>query len=230
MRQLLWVRRLVGLSLVTGALLINSAVAQRLSDNLTLWTASTQFLNNLAAATSSPSGTFVAPQTTFTGATGLQMSGLTQDYTLTGLQSVTTFSAPLNIAIQVTPVQGTANPFAIYLANADLSQYLALYANVNPVYEGFWANAPDINGLDNLGEQFSPNVVPQMSTPYEVVIQVNSAGLGTVKIYSGGILLGARRNLQPGTGPFYLVLAQKIGLPEETGPQVANWSSITVAY
>jgi hypothetical protein len=229
MRQLLCVRRLAALSLVTAALLINSAAAQHLSDSFTLWTASSSFLNNLAAATSSPSGTFVAPQTIFAGTTGLQMSGLTQDYTLTGLQSVTTFSAPLTVTIQVTPIEGTANPFAIYLASADLTQYLTVHANVDPVYEGFWVDAPNVNELYNLGEQFSPNFVPQMNTPYKVAMQVNSSGVGTVKVYSGKTLLGTLKNLEVGTGPFYLVVGQRIGLPEQTGPQVADWSSVTVA-
>jgi hypothetical protein len=228
MKQLLWVRS-VALSLVTGALLINCAAAQRLSDNFTLWTANSPFLNNLAAATSSPSGTFIAPQTTFTGTTGLQMSGLSQDFTLTGLQSLTTFSAPLTTTLEVTPIQGTANPFAIYLVSADLTQYLTLHANVDPVYEGFWVNAPNVNELYNLGQQFSPNFEPQMNTLYKLVMQINSLGVGTVKIYSGEKLLGTFKNLQAGTGPFYLVVGQRIGLPEQTGPQVADWSSVTVA-
>jgi hypothetical protein len=230
MRLLLFrVRCFIVLSFVTGALLVNSAMAQHLSDNFTLWSASSAFLDNLAAATSSPSGTFVAPQTTFTGTTGLQMSGLTQDYTMTGLQSLMTFSAPLTVTTEVTPIQGTANPFAIYLVSTDLTQYLTLHANVDPVYEGFWVNAPNVNQLYNLGEQFSPNFVPQMNTLYRVAIQVNSSGVGTVKVYSGKTLLGTLKNLEVGTGPFYLVVGQRIGLPEQTGPQVADWSSVTVA-
>jgi hypothetical protein len=227
MRQ--WSFCSITLLLVTGALLMQSAPAQTLSDNFTLWTASSSFLNNLAAATSSPSGTFVAPTTTFTGTTGLQMSGLTQDYTLTGLQSLATFTPPLIVTAQVTPVEGTANPFVIYLASADFSQYLALHANVSATYEGFWVNAPDVDPLYDLGEKFSPDVVPHMNTLYKVVMQVNSTGVGTVKIYGGGKLLGTRSDLQVGTDPLYLVIGQRIGLPDVTGPQAADWLSIRVA-
>lgn len=219
---------IVALPLLTLALLVPSASAQtHLLDNFTLWTSGSPFLDKLAAATSSPSGTFVAPLTTFIGQSGLQMSGLTADYTMTGMQSLETFSAPFSVVAQVTPIRGTANPFAVYLVSADLSQYLSVYANVNPVYEGFWVDAPNIDGLDNLGEQFSPNFVPQMNTEYKVVIEVNTQGAATVRIYSGCKLLGSRSDAQAGTGPFYLVIGQKIGLAP-TGSQVADWSRIEV--
>lgn len=226
---MLWGRCFMVLALVAAVLPAYTASAQTyLSDNFTLWTTSSTFLNNLAAATSSPSGTFVSPRTTFTGLTGLQMSGLTQDFTLTGLQSLATFSAPFTVTAQVTAIKGTANPFAIYLASADLTQYVTVHANVDPVYEGFWANAPNVDQLYNLGEQFSPNFVPQMNTLYKVVVRLDSSGTGTVKIYSGNTPLGTLRNLQAGTGPFYLVVGQRIGLPEQTGQQVADWASVTV--
>lgn len=228
-QSILWVRCSIALSLVTCVLLVQPISAQTpLSDNFTLWTASSSFLNNLAAATSSPSGTFVAPKTTFTGSTGLQMSGLKRDYTLTGLQSLVTFSPPFIVTAQVTPIQGTANPFVIYLVSADFSQYLSLHANVSATYEGFWVDAPNVDSLANLGEQFSPNVIPEMKTLYKVVMQVGDTGVATVKVYGGGKLLCTRSSLQAGTGPFYLVVGQRIGLPDVTGPQVADWSSVKV--
>lgn len=224
----LWVRSSIAVSLVTCVLLVQPISAQTgLLDNFTLWTASSSFLNDLATATSYPSGTFVAPQTNFTGLTGLQMSGLTEDYTLTGVQSLSTFIAPFTVTTQVMPVQGTANPFAIYLVSADLTQYLTLHANVNPVYEGFWADAPNVDHLYNLGKQFPHNFVPQMNTEYKVVMKVGATGLGTVKVYAAGKLLGTLSGLQVGTGPFYLVLGQRIGLAE-AGPQIADWFSVKV--
>lgn len=143
--------------------LVSGTSGKLLSDNFILWTASSPLLNNLAAAWNGGASGFVAPRTIFTGLTGLQMSGLTQNNTLTGLQSLATFSTPWTVTVQVRPIEGTANPFAIFLVNADLSQYLVLYANVNTAFafEGFWGNAPNIGSLDFLGEQFSPNIVPQ---------------------------------------------------------------------
>jgi len=227
MRLSVWIRRAPVFSLLTAVLLIQPASAQHLSDNLTLWTSNSSFLSSLAFATSNPSGTFVPPQTVFSGTTGLQMSGLTQDFTLTGLQSLSTFSAPFNVVAQVAPIQGTGNPFAIYLVSADLSHYLTLHANVSPTYQGFWANAPNVDYLYNLGEQFSPSFVPNLNEEYKVVMQVNATGIGTVKVYGGGKLLGTLSNLQAGTGPFYLVIGQRIGLAP-TGSQVADWYSINV--
>lgn len=227
-QSMLWARCSIALSLITCVLLVQPVSAQaRLLDDFTLWTANSSFLNNLASATSSPSGTFVTPRTTFTGLTGLQMSGLREDYTLTGVQSLSTFSAPFTVTTQVMPVKGTANPFAIYLVSPDSTQYLTLHANVNPVYEGFWADAPNVDYLYSLGKQFSPNFVPQMKTEYKVVIKVSATGVGTVKVYAAGKLLGTLSGLQAGTGPFYLVLGQRIGLAE-AGPQVADWSSVKV--
>jgi hypothetical protein len=208
--------------------LVHFASAQTLLlDNFTLWTSSSSFLNSLAGATSSPAGTFVTPQTTFTGTTGLQMSGLTGDYTMTGLQSLATFSAPFTVTVQVTPTQGTANPFAIYIVSADLTQYLTLSANVSPAYQGFWADAPNISELYNLGEQFSPNVVPQLNTQYRIVMEINSSGVGTVNVYEGKKLLGTLTSLESGIGLFYVVIGQKIGLAP-TGSQVADWSSVRI--
>jgi len=222
-----WALRFMIFSLVTGVLLMQPAVAQHLSDNFTLWTASSTFLNSLAAATSSPGGTFVSPTTTFTGQTGLQMSGLTEDFTLTGLQSLAAFSAPYTVTVEVTPIEGTANPFAIYLASSDLTQYLTLHANVNPVYQGFWADASNVGPLASLGEQFSPNFVPQMGTLYKIVMNVDSTGLAAVTVFGAGKHLGTLSGLQAGTGPFYLVIGQRIGLAP-TGSQVADWSSVKV--
>ncbi len=211
--------------------LVSGTDGELLSFKFTSWTASSSLLTSLAAAWNGGPPGFVAPKTIFAGPTGLQMSGLTQTNTLTGLQSLATFSAPSTVTVQVTPIEGTANPFAIFLVNADLSEYLILYANVNTAYgfEGFWANAPNIDSIGCcLGEQFSPNIVPQFKTLYQVVMQVDSTGAGTLEVYSAGTLLGTLSNLQPGTGPFYLVLGQAIGSDNDGGPQVANWSSVEV--
>jgi hypothetical protein len=211
--------------------LLSGTSGKLLSDNFILWIASSSLLNNLAAAWDGGTPGFVAAKTTFTGRTGLQMSGLTQTNTLTGLQSLAAFGAPYTVTVQVTPIEGTANPFAIFLVNADLSQYLILYANVNTAYgfEGFWVNAPSIASIGCcLGEQFSPNFVPQFKTLYQVVMQVDSTGVGTVEVYAAGTLLGTLSNLQAGTGPFYLVVGQAIGEFNEGGPQVVDWSSVEV--
>jgi len=194
--------------------------------NFTSWTTSSAFLSSLATNSSSPPASFVAPQLSFSSS-GMQMTGPTQDYQTTGMQSLSTFTAPFTVVTQVMATEGTGDPFEIFLASADFTQFLTVTANVNPVYDGIWANAPNISQLWQLGNQFSPPISPAFNTPYQIVIAVDAQGAATVKVKSNGTVLGTMSGLQPGTGPFYLVLGQRIG-NAATGSQVADWSSVRV--
>ena len=207
-------------------------------DNFALWTTSSSFLTSLATASSSPPASFVPPTLGF-NQLGLTMTGPAQDYQTTGVQSLNTLSPPFTVTISVTATQGTANPIAIFLASADLTQFLTVTANVTPTYEGMWATAPNISELWQLGEQFEPTITPAFNTLYQIIITVNSryssplvppssdaqaAAIVTVK-NGQGTVLGTVLNLQPGTGPFYLVLGQRIG-DGPTGTQAASWKSV----
>ncbi len=195
--------------------------------NTTLWTTSSSFLNSLAAASSSPAGSFVAPQLDFSSQSGMQLTGPNQDYEFTGVQSLSTFSAPFTVVVNVTAVQGTANPFEIYLASADLTEFTSLAANVSPTYDGFWANAPNVSQIWQLGEQFSPPILPSFNTSYTVTVVVDGQGQATTTVSSNGTTFGTVSGLQVGTGQLYLVLAQRIGLAP-TGSQVASWANVGV--
>jgi len=70
------------------------------------------------------------------------MTGLTEDYQTTGVQSLSTFTPAFTVSAYVTPTQGTADVFEIFLANSELTQFLTVTANVNPTYDGMWADAP----------------------------------------------------------------------------------------
>jgi hypothetical protein len=124
-----------------------------LADNFTLWTTSSALLTALAAASSSPLASFVTPQLSFSQS-GMQMTGPTEDYQTTGVQSLSAFTAPYTVVTYVAATQGTGDPFEIFLASADLTQFLTVTANVSPVYGGFWATAPNISQIWQLGEQF----------------------------------------------------------------------------
>jgi hypothetical protein len=197
--------------------------------NAKLWTTSSAFLDALAIASSSPPGSFVMPELKFDPLfPGMQMTGIVQDFRLTGVQSISTFSPPFTVTAYVAPVRGTANPFEIFLASADLTQFITLAANVNPVYYGFWAGAPNVGPLADLGEQFSPPISPQFNAVYKIVLTVDATGAGTASVEdSSGALLGSLSGLEPGTGPFYLVLGQRIGLAQ-TGLQAADWYYVGV--
>lgn len=220
------------------ALTSNRAAAQGstlLVDNFTqdsslktkLWTKSSSFLDALAAASSSPPASFVKPQLSFSRSSGMKMSGPTEDYQTTGVQSVKTFTPPFTVVAYVTPTQGTADIFEIFLANSDLNQFLTVTADVNPTYDGMWADAPDF-GLWQLGDQFSPSIAPALNTTYQVTVKVDAEGTGLAIVEDlAGTVLSTVSGLQPGVGPFYLVLGQRIG-DAPTGTQVADWSYVTV--
>jgi hypothetical protein len=197
----------------------------------TLWTTNSTFLDSLGKASSNPPGTFVPPQLTFDfDVSGMHMTGISKDYELTGVQSLATFSPPIHVVIFATPVKGTANPFEIFLASADLTQFVTLSANVNQTYRGFWADAPNVGQLWQLGEQFSPAIRPSFETLYKITLSIDTTGgaTATVEDVFAGTVLGSLSNLQVGgTGPFYLVLGQRIGLATAR-PQLADWSYVTV--
>jgi len=192
--------------------------------NFTLWSSSSQLLSSLASTFGS---SFVAAQLSFSSS-GMQITGPTQDFQLTGVQSLVPLSPPFAAETSVTATQGTGDPFQVFLVSADLTQYVTVTGNVGP-YLGIWANAPNIGALGtSLGEQFSPPISTAFNTPYQIVINVDAQGAATVRVERSGTALGSLSNLQPGTGPFYLVLGQRIGLAP-TGTQAADWSYVRVS-
>jgi hypothetical protein len=211
----------------------NSSVAlfdnftQDSSLNTALWTTSSALLNSLAAASSSPPASFVTPQLSFRRS-GMKMTGLTQNFQTTGVQSLSTFTPPFRLITLVAATQGTGDPFEVFLVSADLTQFLTVTGNVNPVYQGIWATATNVSLLWQLGDQLSPPISTAFGTPYRIEIDVSAHGAATVTVESSdGTQLGSVSGLQPGVGPFYLVLGQRIGLTTP-GSQVAFWRYVRV--
>jgi hypothetical protein len=125
-------------------------------------------------------------------------------------------------------MEGTADPFELFVVSADLTQYVAVAGNVNPATHGIWVVAPGIGPLGtSLGEQLKPPVVTALNTPYEIVIAVDSLGGASVTVKSAGTFLGTIANLVPGLGPYYVVLGQRLGRTA-AGTQSAFWSSVGV--
>lgn len=197
-----------------------------LYDNFTIWTTDSPFLTALARASSNPPAAFVSPTLGF-GQSGLEMSGPTQDYQTTGMQSLRAFSAPFTFTTFATATQGTADPIELFLANSDLTQYLTVTVSFNPTYNGIWADATNIAQLWQLGEQFQPPISPAFNTLYEFIVTVDGSGNATVTVKAQGTVLGTLSNLTPGTGPFYVVLGQRIG-DAPPGSQAASWKSVSL--
>jgi hypothetical protein len=195
--------------------------------NMGLWTDNSAFLVSLAAASSSPPASFVVPTLSFSPS-GMKMTGPTKDFETTGVQSQATFAPPFTVLVWATAVKGTANPFEIFLANSDLSEFVTVTANVSPAFDGMWATAPNVSQLWKLGEQFQPTITPALNALYRVLITVNAQGVGSVTMEDSiGKVSGSVFSLQPGTGPFYLVLGQRIG-NAPPGPQVVRWKYVSV--
>ena len=193
-----------------------------------LWTKNSTFLDSLAAASSSPAASFIIPHLTFGRSSGMQMTGPTEDYQTTAVQSLKTFTPPFTVVAYVTLTKGTADIFEIFLANSDLTQFLTVTADVNPTYDGTWADAPNLGALWQLGEQFSPSIAPALNTTYQVTIKVDAEGAALAIVENlAGTVFSTASSLQPGTGSFYLVLGQRIG-DAPAGSQIADWSYVTV--
>lgn len=196
--------------------------------NTNLWTTNSAFLDALAAASSSPPASFVSPELSFGRRSGMRMAGPTEDYQTTGVQSLRTFKPPFTLTAYVTGTEATADFFEIFLANSDLTQFVTVTADVNPVYDGMWADSPNY-GIWQLGTQFSPPIPPALNTIYQVTIKVDAQGSALAIVENlAGTVLSTVTNLQPGgAGPFYVVLGQRIG-DAPPGAQVADWSYIAV--
>lgn len=196
--------------------------------NKDVWTDHSVLLRALAKASSTPPSSFVVPRLGFGDGTGAEMSGPTAEFQTTGLQSLSAFAPPFQVTIDVSAMEGTANPFEVLLVSDNLRQYVTVTANVNPLYIGMYGDAPNIAASTDLGRQFRPRIQPEFGTLYEIVIVIDARGVAaaTAKDASGAVL-GTVSHMKAGKGPFYLVLGQRIGLAQPA-PQVAEWKNVEV--
>jgi hypothetical protein len=193
--------------------------------NPNLWVTQSSILTSLARASSSPSSTLLNPTLSF-GSSGMQMSGVNADYQLTGIQSLPSFTPPFSINTTVMGTVAHGNPFYVYLVNSNLTDYFSLAGNLNPSsgVPGFWIDYPTAASLSSLGISIYSN--PTIDIWYTVEMAVDTNGNGACAITANGNLLVSESGFSVGTGPFYLVLAQREGLPDESGTNVALWQSV----
>lgn len=192
--------------------------------NGSLWTTQSNLLNRVASFGEgggqcfSLGNSFVSPVLKF-GPKGMEMTGTSGWQQFTGIQSLKAFSPPFEFRTTVTATVANGNPFEIFLVSTDGRGWFSLYGNVNP------SNQP-YTGIDLGCGLFYRH--PAVGEPYTIDISVSAAGLFSVSLFSGSTTL-ARRSVQVGTGPFYLVLGQGEGWPNTGGTEnVAYWRSVTV--
>jgi formylglycine-generating enzyme required for sulfatase activity len=211
------------------------AQAQLLYDDFTgdsaldtsIWTVQSSLLNSLAAAASTPALTLVPPVLGF-GPSGLQMSGVTNIYEFTAIQSVSDFAPPFTLSATVNGLVAAGFPFAIYLVSGDLSQWLSIGGNVganNGGYYGMWVNYTGSGKtLGNRGVSLFAS--PNTNVWYTLQISIGSDGAASAAVSDGGGVEGVLSGLAAGMGPYYIFLGQKEGYPAVPGPNVALWQSV----
>jgi hypothetical protein len=180
----------------------------------------------------------------------MQLAGISGPSQFTGVQSVSAYAAPFSFTARVTGLAPMAIPFEVYLVSPDLRQFVSLAGHLGgeghhngdvrvggalPFFRGavniplgggpspehgVWVNYTG-SGLPvaSLGSKICEHAAP--GVPYTIQITVGPDGMASVAFQdAGGITLGARGGLPVGTGPFYVVLADR------DGPTYANWQSV----
>jgi hypothetical protein len=196
--------------------------------NPSLWSMNTSFLQTLAANTSFlvPS-TYEQPVLAFSGS-GMSMSGTNADYQFTGVQSNASFTPPFTVQTTVEGTEDYGIAFEPYVISGDLSQYVSLSANLAPD-SGYYGMNVNTGALSNDGVGGNTLYEGTVNTWYTVTIKFDGNGYAQVTLTD---VNGNRLNYTPpfyvGTGPFYLVLAQREGTPNVPGPNAAIWQSVSV--
>jgi hypothetical protein len=193
-----------------------------------LWSVNTKILRLIAANTSFlVSSTYEQPVLAFNGS-GMSMSGVNGNYQFTGIQSNASFTPPFTVQ---TTVEGTVDhgiAFEPYVISGDLSQYVSLSANLAP-NSGYYGMNVNTGALSNDGFGGTTIYHGTVNTWYTVTFKFDGSGNAQVTLTDGsGNQLGSTTPFHVGNGPFYVVLAQREGLPNFSGPNKAIWQSVSV--
>lgn len=202
-----------------------------------LWTTQSGVLATLAAYEQSPA---IMPLVAFTPS-GMQLSGLSGPHQFAGVASVATYTAPFSLTATVSGLTPNATPFALYLVSPDFRQWLTVSGHLGGEGEaaavrvnvpffgvrvggsgpspehGVWVNyTGSAQPITALGQKIFEH--PHAGEPYTIQLSVGADGLASVSFLDpGGVLVGSQGAMPVGTGPFYVVLA------ERNGPTAANW-------
>jgi hypothetical protein len=212
--------------------------------NSALWLTQSGPLSALAAV----NGRQVFPELAFSPS-GMQMSGARGPEEFTGIQSAAGYAPPFTFSATVSGLAQEAIPFEIYLVSADLQQWVSVaghlggrgephgHLNVgigfghvfgdtriplgggrSPEY-GFWINHTGSGyPISMLGYKVFEDGLA--GVPYTVQISAGPDGAAAVTLLNPGGAVLAAQTVPLGTGPFYVVLA------ERGGRTLGNWQSV----
>lgn len=174
--------------------------------------------------------TAVHPTLSFAPATGLEFSGVADNYTFANVQSIPAFEPPFDLQAVGMATVSNGNPIALGVATADGTAGDAIYCNcgeTNPYY-GIGASVSVGRGepWDGLETLLSD---PKLGVEYTFNINVNQTGATVVSISLGSDLLGSDTTYTP-SGAYYVFLGQFVDSPPPgNGPNVAEWQYVTLS-
>ena len=195
--------------------------------NSGIWSTGTALLRPLAGSLSSPSSAWITPEIKFTP-NGLRIAGVSGINRFTGLQSNQCFNAPLTVSARVEGEISHGNPFELYLVTGDLRQWINLDGNLDPSsgYQGLWENVRK-DGSSRPGIKVFD--APATNAWYDITMRVDATGTASVNVTGAdGTQLVSVRTPDMGVGPFWIVLAQREGLPYAVGPNAAIWREVSI--
>ncbi len=167
-----------------------------------------------------PYFTLVDSTPTFSTA-GMGINAANELFTMTTIESTNTFSAPFTLHASVSASQGGGAAFAIWL-NGQVG-FSGILNPTAPKY-GIWGDHP--------GKWFNEKIVasPQLNTVYDLTITVDSSGIPTLTVASGGQNLGSVVEQTLGTGSLKILIGQYEFWDQDTGigSNQAYWKSISV--
>ena len=173
--------------------------------------------------------TIVTPTITFSPTYGMGVSGVTSDYQAATIQSVQSFSSPFTLTASVTSTLAYAQAFVLGISTADGNQGVVIAGEPSTTsgYLGIWYQTA--TGINNGWTFFQGPIVPNPSINviYQLEISVDSSGMASLSVSSQGNMLGTA-SVQVGAGNFYIILGQREGLPDVSGPNQAYWESVNL--
>jgi len=193
-----------------------------------LWRTDTALLRSVAGIASSPGSAWIEPKLSFTSA-GMRMSGITGTYQITGIQSNKSFKAPFTLKATAEGTISHGNPFVVFLVSSDLRQLVSITGTLNAStgYQGVWETVRT-NGQSKSAEKIYET--PTTGIWYNVGITIDGSGNASVTFLTAdGKQLASNRIAGLGKGPFYVILAQREGLPYSVGANEAIWRQVSLS-
>jgi len=197
--------------------------------NRKLWSTDTALLRSIAGIVSSPDSAWIEPRLGFTSS-GMRVSGITGTYQFTGIQSNESFRAPFTLRATAEGTISHGNPFALFLVSGDLRQLVSIRGTLNAStgYQGVWVTVRT-NGQSK--PDFKIYETPTTGNWYSIGITIDSGGNASVTFSTAdGKQLAFYRIAGLGTGPFYVILAQREGAPYSVGANEAIWRQVSLSW